>query len=120
MPLSALWKPKENYIPLDPESITRGNFGDRGFYEKFLPYERLYKNLNEKQLRELLADAKKFHWQILNLQRCGLDTLPEDVWDLPDLKILYLGSVEHSTGLGDENTFRVGKTVGNDAQAVFQ
>ena len=74
-----------------------------------MPYERLYANLNEKQLCRLLRDARRFQWQALDLQCCGLVALPDtNLWNLPDLKVLILGNYYVSFKrlfLGEPNTF---------------
>lgn len=63
----------------------------------------------------LIRDAKQYHWQALDLSFCGLADLPDELWDLEDLKILYLGNAwtRHSHLLDDgltngrENTFSI-------------
>ena len=59
---------------------------------EILPYERLYKTLTQEQLQELLWNAKRLRWQALDLHRCGLQTLPPELGNLPDLRILDLGN----------------------------
>lgn len=81
--MSVLWRKKTDFKRLDEEweDIT-----------EILPYERLYETLTPKQLRELLRDAKRFHWQALDLHRCGLKNLPSELGELTDLQVLDLGN----------------------------
>ena len=67
-------------------------FGAEEDIQDYLPYARLYENLNQGELRKLLRDAKHFHWQALDLHKCGLNTFPEELGNLPDLKALDLGN----------------------------
>ena len=71
---------------------------------EILQYERLYKTLTPKQLRELLQDAKLFQWQALDLHRCGLKALPPELGNLPDLQFLDLGN-----GYWDNDKFKQSK-----------
>ena len=64
-----------------------------GRFEAYIPYKRLYDRLTPEQLLSLINDAKINHWQALDLTSCGLETLPDELWDMPDLQMLYLGNV---------------------------
>ena len=89
--MSELWKEKVYYKVFD--SKKHHIFETCGSRKKtFVPYERLYKKLNESELLELIQDAKKFQWQALDLTQCGLNYLPKELWDLPELKLLYLSN----------------------------
>ena len=81
--MSELWREKTRFKRLDEEwdNIT-----------KILPYERLYETLTPEQLQELLRDAKRLRWQALDLHKCGLETVPPELGDLPDLRFLDLGN----------------------------
>ncbi len=89
--LSELWQPRENYKLFDRKkhhiNDTCGRFG------LYIPYKRKYTSLDHEQLLQLIRDAKELKWQALDLTNCGLTTLPDELWDLPDLKMLYLGNV---------------------------
>jgi len=107
--MSILWEEKEKYITFNPR---RHHIADTcGGWEKFIPYKRRYGNLSLEELFELIQAARDNKWQALDLCRCGLDTLPDELWTLPDLKMLYLGnhiprlSYRETFTLGDENTF---------------
>ena len=102
MRVDRLWKPRDGYQTIRDEAVSSRYFRYDGLDEAYLPYHRLYQDLDEEQLRELLSDAKKNRWQALDLQSCGLTSLPEGVWDLPDLKVLYLGNMNQR---GHSNTF---------------
>ena len=84
--MSELWRERTDYKQIDAESNLLGDIQD------YLPYERLYTNLNPAQLRELIQDAKRLRWQALDLWRCKLDILPEELGDLPDLKVIDLSN----------------------------
>ncbi len=90
--MSQLWREKNDYTKFDPEiHHIYDTCGYRRFFH-FTPYERLYETLNQDDLLQLIRAAKAFHWQALDLSNCGLTSLPDELWDLPDLQILYLGS----------------------------
>lgn len=55
-----------------------------------LPYERLYDKLNAEELLQLIKDAKQNRWELLDLSECGLTALPDELWELTDLKGLWL------------------------------
>lgn len=63
-----------------------------GNYQRFIPYQRKYGKLSQSQLLDLIACAKANRWQALDLNCCGLSELPDELWDLPDLQMLYLGN----------------------------
>ena len=97
---SALWEPKEA-TPFDPNvhfmaevHLLRG---------KFLPYKRKYTNLTPDQLQELILVAKHNHWEALDLSSCGLNKLPDELWTLTDLRILYLGASDFNSSVGTCN-----------------
>ena len=74
--------------------------------KNFLPYTREYNNLSYGELIKLIKDAKKYHWQALDLSNCGIQYFPDELWELRELRILYLGNNRFfSTGAGDNNTF---------------
>ena len=97
--MSTLWKSRIQYA-------TSIDHHYQGTIEHILPYERLYDTLSPNSLDELLRDAKRLHWQALDLRQCGLRTLPETLFNLPDLKFLSLSnqlSVDDS--ISNRNTF---------------
>ncbi|MBQ9348336.1 MAG: TIR domain-containing protein [Oscillibacter sp.] len=105
--MSTLWREKQNWKRLEDDWDT---------YEDILPYKRLYKTLTWEQLQELLRDAKRLHWEVLDLHRCGLDLLPEELGDLPDLRFLDVGNVRWTRDKykGAENSFtRIPDFIGN-------
>ncbi|MBR0281352.1 MAG: GTP-binding protein [Oscillibacter sp.] len=81
--MSELWREKASFKRLDEEWRTIADI---------LPYERLYETLTQAQLQELLRDAKRLHWQTLDLHKCGLEALSPEMGDLADLRILDLGN----------------------------
>lgn len=89
--MEPLWEGKRYYEHFNPAkhniSKTCG-----GRYEVFIPYHRKYGKLSQSQLLDLIAYAKANRWQALDLNCCGLSELPDELWDLPDLRMLYLGN----------------------------
>lgn len=90
--MSKLWEEKNNlnYYLFVPEIHYCTTSCKRISW--FLPYKRNYETLNEKELLLLIKAAKEHHWQALDLTSCGLNTLPDELWELSDLKILYIGN----------------------------
>ena len=95
--LETLWERKKNYVHFNPAKHDIANTCGRN-YEKFIPYHRKYGKLSQSQLLDLVACAKANHWQALDLKCCGLSELPEALWDLPDLQMLYLGNERYPIG----------------------
>ena len=81
--MSKLWKEKTRFKSVDEEW---------GNVTEILPYERLYETLTPEELQELIQDAKRFHWQALDLHKCGLETLPPELGALTALRFLALGN----------------------------
>ncbi len=103
--MDILWQPKESYKLFDRKkhhiNDTCGRFG------LYIPYKRKYTTLNDEQLLQLIRDAKEFKWQALDLTSCGLTTLPNELWNLPDLKMLYLGNNRSGSLRTDEGVHKV-------------
>jgi len=103
--MSVLWQQKDTYKLFDPKkhhiSDTCGRFG------LYIPYKRKYALLSNEELLQLIQDAKALKWQALDLTSCGLTTLPDELWDLPDLKMLYLGNNRSGSLRTDEGIHKV-------------
>ncbi len=103
--MSVLWQQKDTYKLFDPKkhhiSDTCGRFG------LYIPYKRKYTLLSNEELLQLIQDAKALKWQALDLTSCGLTTLPDELWDLPDLKMLYLGNNRSGSLRTDEGIHKV-------------
>lgn len=86
-----LWEQKKSYARFNParHSIADTCAED---YERFIPYHRNYRTLSHLELLDLIACARENRWQALDLAHCGLSELPDELWDLPDLRMLYLGN----------------------------
>lgn len=85
-----LWKEQKNYVRFSP---TKHDIAHTcGDYQRFIPYQRKYGKLSQSQLLDLIEYAKTNRWQALDLTCCGLSELPDELWDLPDLQMLYLGN----------------------------
>ena len=90
--MSQLWKPNPYYTESKPQSFSN------------MPYERLYKNLTQEELAELLRDAKRLCWEVLDLSRCGLSNLPNTLAEVDNLLVLDLGNYFRSVR-GGKNAF---------------
>ena len=102
--MAELWRPKADWRKLNPQSLEDIQEATI-FLEKFMPYERLYKNLTPEELRELLRDAKRLRWDVLDLRCCGLSDIPDTLAELEDLRVLALGNLSVSN-TGDDNAFK--------------
>lgn len=101
-----LWDEKTEYTIFDPEIHDCFNSCFR--LSDFLPYKRIYTKLNKKELLFLIKAAKEHNWQALDLRCCGLKTLPDELWELSDLKILNIGNYnEFLNFYGNDNTIPV-------------
>ena len=63
-------------------------FSNRG--DKYLPYIRRYGKLNKEELLYLINVAKENSWTALDLSNCAIEELPEELWEITSLKLLYL------------------------------
>ena len=98
--MARLWEEKENGKEYSWKRISIAKtFGN--YRKKILCYERLYSKLEEEQLIELLKDARENEWDVLDLSNCGLSKLPDELWEISSLKVLYLGNYFEE----EENTF---------------
>lgn len=98
--MERLWEEKKNYVRF---SSAKHNIANAcgGNYKKFIPYHRKYGKLSQSQLLDLIACAKTNCWQALDLNCCGLSELPDELWDLPDLQMLYLGNERYFVNHGE-------------------
>ena len=107
--MSKLWEEKTEYTIFDPEKHDCCDcFDTFNHLSEFLPYKRNYGTLNEQELLCLIKVAKEHHWQALDLTLCGIITLPDELWELSDLKILYIGNSRYYSLYNytlEDNTF---------------
>lgn len=89
--MNKLWDKKEVYTVFDPK--IHDMLTVCTCYKSFLPYNRKYDILKNEDLISLIADAKRNHWQALDLNKCGINNLPDELWELSDLRILFLGNI---------------------------
>lgn len=88
--MSELWERNEDYHKYSSKRKSIADtFGDAG---KSLPYIRKYLGLDEVQLRSLLKDAEENKWDALDLSNTGISTLPEELFEITTLKVLWLGN----------------------------
>lgn len=90
MIVEPLWRLKRKYLRFNPSEHSIAEVC--GLNNKFIPYYRKYGALTQEQLKTLIQAAKYQKWQALDLTNCGLSELPDELWELPDLQILYLGN----------------------------
>ena len=81
-----------------PINMTFGNYR-----KKILCYERLYTTLTEEELLQLLKDAKDNKWTTLDISDCGIEKIPDELWEISTLKVLYIGNWENN----EENKNRI-------------
>ena len=98
--MSTFWAPKDNFMSLSSINTISETCSSRR--AKFLPYHRLYSSLDHRQLADLIHTAKSNHWQALDLSNCGIEDLPDELWELSELRILYLGDAYYDRIEGDE------------------
>lgn len=67
----------------------------------FLPYIRKYKELTDEQLLDLIETAKNNDWTTLDLSNCGLKSLPDELWEVTSLKLLYIGNMDRQGSPND-------------------
>ena len=110
--MSELWTPKKKYLTYDP--TLHGIADTCGRIQMFLQYERNYTALTKDELLELINDAKENGWQALDLRCCGMKELPDELWELTDIRMLYLGNQKPFSVNGsvlskkeNDNTFTV-------------
>ena len=89
--MASLWTPRDDFLTFNStEHSIAESCGTRAML--FLPYRRKYTYLGSLQLVELIHEAQKYHWHALDLSNCGINDLPDELWTLTDLRILYLGN----------------------------
>lgn len=99
-----LWTEKE-YIKFDDKAFRISETCE-SVMNDLIPYRREYGNLTPDELQKLIQDARKHRWQALDLTMCGLTELPDELWSLTDLRLLYLGNSIHGQSVkGNENKF---------------
>ena len=89
--MNELWQPKMEYEEYSARKKTI-SMTFSGRKNTFFCYKRKYKQLNEEQLLALLKEAKENNWTTLDLSDCGIKDLPDELWDITSLKVLYLGN----------------------------
>lgn len=89
--MEVLWEIRKEFERFDVRRHTIADiFGSRK--NRFLPYKRNYLKLNKEQLLQLIREAAVYEWEVLDLSNTGLEELPDELWELTSLKVLYLGN----------------------------
>ena len=88
--------------------------------QMFLPYIRTYKELTQEELLDLIKQAKDNNWIALDLTDCGLKSLPDELWEVTSLKLLYIGNTrfEGSKNKISEISENIGKLVNLEALSI--
>lgn len=84
-------KLNEEYMEYSVNKYTIGQTCSRKRTD-FLPYIRDYVELSGEDLICLLQVAKENNWTAIDLSNCGLKSLPDELWEISSLKLLYLGN----------------------------
>lgn len=102
---NVLWKKVEDYkhFSAKRDAISR-IFG--GCKSEYMPYERLYSTLGYNDLINLIEEAKREKWEILDLSNTGISELPEELWELTDLKVLFIGNDFDENTIENPNSIR--------------
>ncbi len=80
----------KDYSPYDPKT---DKFISISLHrEKYIPYYRTYDAISYDELLQLIGHARINHWKGLDLSNCRLQTLPRELWELTDLRVLFLGN----------------------------
>lgn len=86
----------------------------------FLPYIRDYRKLTNEQLLHLIRTAKTNNWIALDLSDCGLESLPDELWELTSLKLLYIGNLrcQENKNKIDEISENIEKLINLEALSI--
>ena len=86
----------------------------------FLPYVRTYEGLTQEQLLNIIRLAKDNNWTALDLTDCGLKSLPDELWEVTSLKLLYIGnmSIEGSKNKINEISENIEKLINLEALSI--
>ena len=68
-----LWESNAEYAESKPQSLDN------------MPYKRLYERLTPEQLSQLLHDAERLEWKVLDLSGLQIDALPDSIGRLTNL-----------------------------------
>lgn len=77
---------------IESEINSRYVLSDYNTIFSVLEYERDYETLTQKELIDLINDAKENNWKALDLSNCGLTELPPEIGILENLEYLDLTS----------------------------
>jgi small GTP-binding protein len=87
-----LWEKKDTPVTYHAKKRSIAMiFGISG-RKDVIDYVRNYTILSESELVSLLNDAKENNWTSLDLSNCGIHELPEQLWEISSLRVLYLGN----------------------------
>lgn len=103
-------------------SVKQYSIGQTFSFKKqiFLPYVRTYEELTQEQLLNIIRLAKDNNWTALDLTDCGLKSLPDELWEVTSLKLLYIGnmSIEGSKNKINEISENIEKLINLEALSI--
>lgn len=99
-----LWDKKTNFKKFSSDCVRIADIIDGK--KMYLPYERKYGVLNSNDLLRLIEDAANEKWEILDLSNTGISILPEQLFELKSLKVLFIGNIFYNQGEGSYNTIK--------------
>ena len=65
-------------------------FGGRR--KQFISQNKSAGKMTKKDLIQLIKVAKENNWTALDLSDCGIEHIPDELWEVTSLKVLYLGN----------------------------
>lgn len=99
-----LWDKKADFKRFSAEKVRIADiFDDK---KNYLPYVRRYQTLNDNELLRLIEDAANENWEVLDLSNTGLSKLPEQLFELTSLKVLFIGNVYRNPEDESYNTIK--------------
>lgn len=73
-----------------------------GSRRNVIPYDR--KKIEQMDVIKLIHMAKENEWTILDLSDYGIEQLPDELWDVTTLKVLYIGNYQDDEKLNNRFT----------------
>lgn len=118
--MEKLWIRKSDIKDYSTKRSTIANTFDRK--KTVLEYERKYTSLTQEQLEDLLIEARDNEWQTLDLSNCRIDKLPDLLWEVTSLRVLYIGnnSMDDNYNSIKEIPAGIGKLENLEALSIYR
>lgn len=107
--MTKLWDENDNFKKFSADRVRIANIIDKR--NDYLPYVRNYQKLNYNDLLCLIEEAANKKWEVLDLSNTGISKLPEQLFQLTSLKVLFIGNVHNHPNAENYNTI---KTIPDD------